>query len=166
MRIKKSALLGLSTLVSVLLLKILSLAVVAQTIVGEIPDVLRECIPAQAARLRIAQAELVSQTQFESKDYYLFKLKSDATPPITYDHVIASDSQDCQVVYSNPMGDDLPLSNILDRPVADQLRLGHFRRILEQIGRSAFAERIKKADFTTLDPEEVWALQQLGFNSQ
>jgi hypothetical protein len=169
MKIPKTLRIGLCTLIGVLVLKFLPAAVIAQTIVGEIPSVVRPCIPAESARFKIDQAKLVGSTSHQSKTYYLFKLEWQSQGNrLTYDHVVsvAQNSPNCEIAYSNPMGDDLPLSKRLPRPVAEQLRLAYFRQILNEIGQSAFAERIEQTDFASLDPEEVWALQQLGFTPQ
>jgi hypothetical protein len=145
--------------------------VLAQVLIGEIPNVVKPCIPEHSARFLVTSAELVTQTQYEAKDYYLFRLlRGDSQPnqPNYYTHVVQVSNDVCEVVYTNPANEEVPLAQRVPQPVANELALGQMKRAIAALGRDEFARRIQpiltQDNQQSLFPEARWALEQLGFD--
>jgi hypothetical protein len=145
--------------------------VLAQVLVGEFPDAIKPCVPERGARFLVTSAELVTQTQYDSKDYYLFRLlRGDSQPnqPNYYTHVVQLSNDSCEVVYTNPANEEVPLAQRVPQPVANELALGQMKRAIAAIGRDEFARRIQPLleddSRQPLFPEDRWALEQLGFD--
>jgi hypothetical protein len=110
-------------------------------------------------------ARIVAQTIGQPSTYYLLRL---SYQDVHYDHVVLVNADHaCIVAYSDPQHQGLPLSRFLPQTVANQLTLGQFQRAQTAIGQTEFHQRITAAlntDATKhLPPEQIWALQQLGF---
>lgn len=153
---------------------LLSGVVSAQTFTGSIPEPVRACVPSQHPRAQIESVELVANTRYDNKDWYLLRLYSDARPSrlpanerISYRHVVSTAGGRCTTEYSNPMGDaDYPVSRAVPEAVANQFSLIEFQSIINEIGREAFERRIQTAVETEFEfpREEIWALEQLGIS--
>jgi hypothetical protein len=131
---------------------------------ASIPSAIKPCVP------RSMSTRVVAQTIGQPPTYYLLRLShQDAThQDAYYDHVVLVNANHaCIVAYSDPHHQGLPLSRFLPQTVANQLTLGQFRRAQRAIGQAEFHQRITTAlaagSTSSLPPEQVWALQQLGF---
>lgn len=145
--------------------------VLAQTMSSDIPSTIKSCIPQRSARFIIQEARLITQVSAEDKTYYLLRLFPENSPEgesIYFTHVVLLQAQACQVAYSDPLGDNLPLSHDLPQAIANQLTLLLFKQTQQSIGETAFRQRVNQAlasgTLQSMAPEEVWALQQLGFS--
>jgi len=106
-------------------------------------------------------AKLAFSVRQSPTNYYL--MSSDQSEGGT-DLLISVDERNnrCALLLFNPMGDTLPLSRFVPMSVAQQFALLQAKRGLAETGnRTAYQQQIMQVKEWT--PEEIWAVQKLGF---
>lgn len=110
----------------------------------------------------VSSAEIVFSVRQNQTDYYL--MSSDQSQEDEADLLISVDrrSNHCALKLFNPTGDILPLSRFVPVTVARQFALLQVKEGLAQAGsRTAYQQQIMQVQEWT--PEELWAVQKLGF---
>jgi hypothetical protein len=138
--------------------------------IATIPETVKPCLPHLGYNFAIVPVKLVAQTKSEAKTYYLLRLGYNSFlnhQTVYYDSVVAVHSGGCTAPYTQPRSANKALSDNLPLPVARRLTLEQLRQTRNFMGHEAFQQRIAIAltnhSAQSLPPEQVWALQQLGF---
>lgn len=109
----------------------------------------------------VSTAKLAFSVRQSPTNYYL--MSSDQSEGGT-DLLISVDERTtrCSLLLFNPMGDTLPLSRFVPMSVAQQFALMQVKRGLVEAGsRRAYQQQIMQ--FQEWTPEDIWAVQKLGF---
>lgn len=109
----------------------------------------------------VSTAKLAFSVRQSPANYYL--MSSDQSEGGT-DLLISVDERNdqCALLLFNPMGDTLPLSRFVPMSVAQQFALMQVKRGLAEAGsRRAYQQQIMQ--FQEWTPEQIWAVQKLGF---
>jgi hypothetical protein len=132
------------------------------------PAQVQACLKQQTERPELAATQriaIIAQATDSQKAYYLYRFEQDKTEP--WQVIVSSGTEKtCQVEYSRSNRDSVPFSSTVPQSVANQLRLEQLQKIAQQQG-DKFSKPIKTAIAANflgkLAPEDVWALQKLGF---
>lgn len=133
----------------------LSLTIAAPT---SVPQSVARCFPKAPP---VKSAKLSNVVKSKQTTYYL--MSSDQTESGT-DLLISVNNNDnrCKLLLFNPMGDTLPLSRFVPLWVARQFALQQVKQGLAEAGsKQTYQQQIMQIQIWT--PEELWAVQQLGF---
>ncbi len=109
----------------------------------------------------VSKAKLAFSVRQSPTNYYL--MSSDQSEGGT-DLLISVDERNnrCSLLLFNPMGDTLPLSRFVPMSVAQQFALMQIKQGLAEAGsRRAYQQQIMQ--FQEWTPEQIWAVQKLGF---
>lgn len=140
---------------AVIYLSSLNVTIAAPT---QAPQSVVPCFP----KAPLVQSAKVSNVVKEKQlTYYL--MSSDQTESGADLLIAVNDSNNsCKLLLFNPMGDRLPLSRFVPMSVAQQFALQQIKQGLSEAGsRQAYQQKIMQVEEWT--PEELWAVQQLGF---
>jgi hypothetical protein len=126
---------------------------------SKVPSSVAACFPKIPP---VKSAKVSFKVQQEAKTYYL--MSSDQSQGGS-DLLISVDQNNrCSLLLFNPMGDTLPLSRFVPMSVAQQFALQQVKQGLAEAGsRTAYQQQILQVEVWT--PEELWAVQQLGFKT-
>lgn len=111
----------------------------------------------------VSSAKVSNVVKEKQITYYL--MSSNQTESGTDLLIAVNDNNNsCKLLLFNPMGDTLPLSRFVPMSVAQQFALQQVKQGLSEAGsRQAYQQQLMQVEVWT--PEELWAVQRLGFKT-
>jgi hypothetical protein len=137
------------------------------------PAQVQDCLKKQAELPELTAVErvnFIAQATERNQKYYLYRFERNKKEPwqviVSSPVTSSSSTETCQVEYSRLTRDQAPFSSDVPQSAANELRLEQLQKIAQQQG-DKFSKPIKDAIAANflgkLAPEDIWALQKMGY---
>lgn len=139
---------------------------------NNLPDVLSSCLPSSSGRYLIEKHSVIGIAQEGDDTYYYVtatrKVVQRGQRELTFSQVVKVSDTKCSVIFSNPQGDFISMTNFMPEKIAKRLTLNVMRHQANKLGGvdkflNRFYQATKNRSEVALTPEEYWALQELGY---